>query len=174
MVTWHCTGSGSSSFKKCSRTLKPNWKRLTSQRFLRCISSLHPSFSPHEPTETIQREAQHAAMNNRARRGGSAIGDCCMWNPRLFWSENKVSMRNRLCYKRHASSAVPRLRTRDRGSCSPLAPQHSTMMGPYASRVQWTSFNSISLPGLRHAPSASRRKVSPAHVATVLVAVRHT
>ena len=45
MVTWNCTGIGNSSFKKCSRILNPNWKRLKSQRFLRWICSLHPSFS---------------------------------------------------------------------------------------------------------------------------------
>ncbi len=35
MVTWNCTGIGNASFKKCSRSLIPNWKRLQSQRFLR-------------------------------------------------------------------------------------------------------------------------------------------
>jgi hypothetical protein len=49
MVTWNCTGIGNSSFKKCSRYLHPNWKRLKSQRFLRCIGSRHPSFSHNEP-----------------------------------------------------------------------------------------------------------------------------
>jgi hypothetical protein len=112
-------------------------------------------------------------MNNRERRWGSEIWDVWIWKPRLFWSEKKVSMRKRFSYKRQASSAVAILLTKYSGSCYPLAQQHRSMMGPYAARVQWTSFHSISLPGLRHAPSASRRKVSPAHVATVLVAVRH-
>lgn len=34
-------------------------------------------------------------------------------------------------------------------------------MGPYASRVTWTSCNSISRPGFRHAPKVSRRNVWP-------------
>jgi hypothetical protein len=43
----------------------------------------------------------------------------------------------------------------------------------YASRVPWTSWNAIRLPGWRHAPHRARRKVSRSHVATGLVAVRH-
>ena len=82
-------------------------------------------------------------------------------------------MRKRFSYKRQAASAVAIFLTKYSGSCYPLAQHHSTIMGPYASRVQWTSFHAISLPGLRHAPRASRRQVSPAHVATVLVAGRH-
>ena len=42
-----------------------------------------------------------------------------------------------------------------------------------ASRVIFTSFNAMRVPGLLHAPKASRRKVSPFHVATVLWAGRH-
>src|SRR5215475_12303018 len=37
MVTWNCTGISISSFKRCSKSLSPNWKRLKSQRFLRCM-----------------------------------------------------------------------------------------------------------------------------------------
>ena len=44
---------------------------------------------------------------------------------------------------------------------------------PEASRVIFTSLNAMRVPGLLHAPKASRRKVSPSHVATVLWAVRH-
>src|SRR5215813_11135281 len=56
----------------------------------------------------------------------------------------------------------------------PLAQQHRTMTGPYASRVTETSLSSISLPGWIHAPHTSRRTISPSHGAVVLMAVRHT
>jgi hypothetical protein len=41
-------------------------------------------------------------------------------------------MRQRVSYQRQASSAVARGLTTYRGSCYPLAPQHRTLMGPYA------------------------------------------
>jgi hypothetical protein len=35
MVTWNGTGIGISSLKRCSKSRRPHWKRLQSQRFLR-------------------------------------------------------------------------------------------------------------------------------------------
>jgi hypothetical protein len=60
--------------------------------------------------------AKQAAISKRDRRWWSFIGDLCRGNPRLFWSEKKVSIRNRFAYKRHASSAVSILLTKDKGS----------------------------------------------------------
>ena len=82
-------------------------------------------------------------------------------------------MRKRFSYKRQAASAGALLLTTSSGSCYPLAHQPSSRMGPYASRVTGTSLNSLSRPGLSHTPHALRRKVSPSHDASVLVAGRH-
>src|SRR5437899_6474894 len=90
------------------------------------MCSRHPSCSQNEPQETSQREAKHAAMNHRERRWGSEIGDVCRWNPRLFWSETKVAIRQRFASQRHASSALSILLTTDNGSFYPLAPALST------------------------------------------------
>ena len=70
-------------------------------------------------------------------------------------------MRKRFSYKRQAASCSGQMTHQIQRLLIPLAQQHSTIMGPYASRVQ----SYLDPPAaLRHAaPSASRRKVSPAH-----------
>src|SRR5439155_14422750 len=118
-----------------------------------------PSCIQSAPRYTTQMEAQQAAINTRARRGGADRCDVCRWKPRLFWSEKKVSMRKRFEYKRHVSSAEAILLTKYRGSFHPLAQPQMSIIGPYAARVNHTSDNATRVPGLRHAPKVSRRKV---------------
>ena len=173
MVTWNCTGRGSSSLKKDSKSLKPHWQRLKSQRLLRCMLCRHRSFAPTEPRETLQLYAPHAARKNRDRRWTSDRGAVWLWNPRLVWSEKTVSMRHRFAYQRQAASAVALWLTTDPGAGEPVAQPHRTMLGPDASRVPWPSLHAISRPGVSPPPHASRRQVAPAHDAPGLVAVRH-
>src|SRR5262249_58561926 len=47
-------------------------------------------------------------------------------------------------------------------------------IGPYAARVNPTSDNATRVPGWLHAPTVSRRKVSPSHHAVLWQPVRHT
>src|SRR2546428_5243234 len=59
------------------------------------------------------------------------------------------------------------------GSLYPFAQPQMSIIGPYSSRVNNTSDNSIRVPGLIPAPKVSRRKVSPSHHAVVWQPVRH-
>src|SRR2546428_14135183 len=60
------------------------------------------------------------------------------------------------------------------GSLYPFAQPQMSIVGPYASRVNNTSDNSMRVPGLIHVPKVSRRKVSPSHHAVLWQPVRHT
>src|SRR6516165_11241158 len=71
-----------------------------------------------------------------------------------------------------ASSADDILLTKYNGSACPFAQQHSSITGPYASRVLVTALSSISRPGLRHAPSSATSNVSSSHVAVWPLDVR--
>src|SRR5712691_6994698 len=116
---------------------------------------VHPAFTPLEPRWTIHIEARQAAMRKRERRCGSDRGDVCRWKPRLFWSENNVSMRKRCESKRHAASAAALVLTTYRGAFQPLAHPQRSISGPYASRVHHTSEHATRVPGLRPAPTVS-------------------
>src|SRR6266699_5314077 len=91
-----------------------------------------------------------------------------------FLVREKVSIRNRLEYKRHASSAEAILVTKYRGALHPLAQPQMSIIGPYSARVNHTCDNATRVPGLLHAPKVSSRKVSPSHHAVLWQPVRHT
>src|SRR5262249_15150457 len=122
----------------------------------------------------IQMYAKQAAINKRARRVESAKCDLCMWKPRLFWSEKKVSIRNRLAYRRHASSAEAIFVSKYSGALYPFAQQQRSRRGPEAVSVTRASLNATSVPGLIQDATVSHRKLSPSHRTVMWLPVRTT
>src|SRR2546427_8934594 len=75
-----------------------------------------------------------------------------------FLVREKVSIRKRFEYKRHASSAVSIFVTKYRGALHPFAQQQMSIIGPYAARVNHTCDNATRVPGLLHAPGIHLRR----------------